>query len=473
MIKAFLDEDFLLENKVAQVLFHDVVKGLPIIDYHNHLPPDEIASDRQFENLSQVWLAGDHYKWRAMRTVGISEEYITGSASDEQKFLKWAETVPYTLRNPLFHWTHLELRRYFDIEEILSGSSAEGIYKGCNEKLREGSMGARGLLDKMNVEVVCTTDDPIDSLEHHISYAKGKKHIKMYPAFRPDKAIHIEKEGFGSYIQQLSRVVDKSIESFEDLLEALKNRMDFFHQNGCRISDHGLGRVYSMQVGRSDLNQIFQKKIEGKAITGEEAGKYKSGLLRELGIQYASRGWTMQLHLGALRNTNKRMMRLLGPDTGFDSIGDFPQIHSLVAFLSDLEEQEKLPKTIIYNLNPKDNEAMATIVGSFNDGSMKGKVQWGSAWWFLDQKDGMEKQLNALSNMGLLSCFVGMLTDSRSFLSFPRHEYFRRILCNLIGRDVHKGELPNDLQWLGKILKDICYHNAKTYFDFPEKHQGY
>ncbi|MEO0899999.1 MAG: glucuronate isomerase [Bacteroidota bacterium] len=469
MVKPFLDEDFLLENKVAQHLYHDVVKDLPIIDYHNHLPPEEVANGRQFKNLSQVWLAGDHYKWRAMRSLGIEEAYITGSASDQEKFMKWAETVPHTLRNPLFHWTHLELRRYFGEEAILSPSTGEGIYERCNNQLQDGTMGARDLLARMKVQVICTTDDPVDSLEHHIAHAQSQADIKMYPSFRPDKAILIEKEGFIRYIQSLSHAVGKPIEQLEDLLDVLKSRMDFFHQQGCRISDHGVGRVHSATLRGIDPSQVFQKKLEGGSLSEDEMSIYKSFLLRELGRMYADRSWTMQLHLGAIRNTNERMMKKLGPDTGFDSIGDYPQIHSLIRFLSDLDNEDKLPKTIIYNLNPKDNQALATIMGSFNGEGIKGKVQWGSAWWFLDQKDGIESQLNTLSNMSLLSCFVGMLTDSRSFLSFPRHEYFRRILCNLIGRDVHNGELPHDMKWLGGVLGDICYQNAKSYFDFPNE----
>ena len=465
-IKPFLDDNFLLENTIAERLYHDYAKKQPIIDYHNHLPPNEIAHNKKFRNITEVWLYGDHYKWRAMRTLGINERYITGDASDKEKFLKWAETVPYTLRNPLYHWTHLELKRYFGITELLSPKTAEKIYDQCTELLQSAEYTTQGLLKQMNVDTICSTDDPIDNLEFHQAHLQNDSSIKMFPAFRPDKAILIGNDGFLVYINQLAKAANTTISTFKDLVAALQNRVNYFHENGCRISDHGLNKVFTRNVTEQELATIFNKKINGEILSEEETHKFMSGLMHELGKMYAAKGWVMQLHLGALRNNNSRLLSILGPDTGFDSIGDYPQAMDLSAFLNGLDTIDKLPKTIIYNLNPSDNEIMATMIGNFNDGSTKGKMQFGSAWWFLDQKDGMEKQMNALSNMGLLSCFVGMLTDSRSFLSFPRHEYFRRLLCNIIGRDVHNGELPNDIEWLGNIVEDICYKNAKSYFNF-------
>ncbi|WP_235295829.1 glucuronate isomerase [Portibacter marinus] len=465
-IKPFLDDDFILENEVAKDLFHNYAKDLPIIDYHNHLPPKEIAEDRHFDNITQVWLYGDHYKWRAMRALGIEEYYITGAATDKEKFLQWAETVPYTMRNPLFHWTHMELKNYFGIDQILNKESAEYIYDSCNEKLKTAEFSAKGLLKQMNVEVVCTTDDPADELNFHQSFSEQDNHFKMLPTFRPDKAIMISKEGYRSYIESLSITAGQKIENYSELLVALKQRINDFETLGCKLSDHGLSKIFSIRTNEKELDDIFCKRLAGYSISDEESQTFMSGLMHELGKLYSEKQWTMQLHLGALRNNNDRMLRELGPDTGFDSIGDFTLAQDLSDYLNALDNEKALPKTIIYNLNPRDNEMIATMTGNFNTGAIKGKVQYGAAWWFLDQKDGMEKQLNALSNMGLLSCFIGMLTDSRSFLSFPRHEYFRRILCNLIGRDVHNGELPNDMDWLGSIVKDICYRNAKAYFNF-------
>lgn len=466
MIKPFLDDDFLLENETARVLYHDYAKQQPIIDYHCHLPPDEIASDRRFENLTRIWLNGDHYKWRAMRTLGVDERYVTGDASDEEKFAKWAYTVPYTARNPLFHWTHLELQRYFGIREILNPDTATGIYREASARLNTPEYGVRGLLQKMNVAVVCTTDDPCDSLEFHQAIQADPFATKILPAFRPDKAILIAQEGFPAYIARLGAVADREIVSLESLLDALYIRADFFESLGCRLSDHGLEQVYAANFTDTQADAILKKRLSGQDIEASEAQVFMSAMLYYLGKLYHRKGWTQQFHLGALRNNSSRMMRQLGPDTGFDSIGDFPQAAALARFLNRLDTENALARTILYNLNPSDNEIMATMIGNFNDGSIRGKMQFGSAWWFLDQKDGMEKQLNALSNMGLLSCFVGMLTDSRSFMSFPRHEYFRRILCNLLGKDVHKGELPHDLPWLGGLVSDICYHNARQYFDF-------
>ncbi len=465
-IKPFLDENFLLENETAVTLYHEYAKDLPIIDYHCHLPPDEIAADKQFDNLTRIWLNGDHYKWRAMRTLGVPEHFITGEAGDEEKFSKWAQTVPYTARNPLFHWTHLELQRYFGIGEVLTPATADKIYRETAAKLQTKAYGVRGLLDKMNVEIVCTTDDPCDSLEHHLSIQADPFATKILPAYRPDKAILIDQDGFPAYLEKLGGVVNREIRSLSDLLSALLERADFFESLGCKLSDHGLEQVYAEAFTDAQADAVLKKRLEGKPIDREEAALFKSAMLYHLGKMYHSKGWTQQFHLGALRNNSSRMMRQLGPDTGFDSIGDFPQAAALARFLNRLDTEDALSRTIIYNLNPADNEIMATMIGNFNDGSIRGKMQFGSAWWFLDQKDGMEKQINALSNMGLLSCFIGMLTDSRSFMSFPRHEYFRRILCNLIGRDVHNGELPDDLHWLGSMVADICYKNAKQYFDF-------
>ena len=464
-MKTFISEDFLLQNEFAKRLYHDYAKDLPIIDYHNHLPPDEIADNRVFENISRVWLAGDHYKWRAMRAQGINERYITGNASDKEKFLKWAETVPYTVRNPLYHWTHLELQRYFGIDELLSPKNAEEIYELSSAKLQESSHHTIGLLQQAKVDYLCTTDDPTDSLEHHRSIAKGQSVPKVFPTFRPDKAFGVEDVvAYSSYLEKLGSVVDGTIKSYDDLLSALAQRIDYFHETGARLADHGLEQLYYFSKKEYNCDSLFSKVKEGKSLTTDEVAYFKYTTLLFLCRQYHKRGWTQQFHLGAIRNNNKRLLTELGPDTGFDSMGDFSQARALSGFLNELDSTDQLAKTILYNLNPADNEVFATMAGNFNDGSIRAKVQYGSAWWFLDQKDGMEKQLNTLSNMGLLSCMVGMLTDSRSFLSFPRHEYFRRILCNLIGTDVANGELPHDEKWLGKIVSDISYHNAKNFF---------
>ena len=463
-IKPFMDRDFLLKGNYAQRLYHDYAKDLPIIDYHCHLSPKDIAENRQFESITQIWLAGDHYKWRAMRTLGIDEKYITGSGSDKEKFLKWAEAVPLTIRNPLYHWTHLELRRYFNIDGLLTPSTAEAVYEKTNAMLQDPDFRTQGLLKKMKVETVCTTDDPIDILEYHQQHSQQPH---LFPAFRPDKAYAVEDpDSYMEYLEKLGEASGVEITQFADLLEALERRVAYFHENGSRLSDHGLERLYFFGEQTYDIEDLFKRLILRKKLTAEENQYFKFQTLSHLSKMYHAKGWTQQFHLGALRNTNERMLRVLGPDTGFDSIGDFPQSVALARYLNHLDSTDQLARTILYNLNPADNEVMATMVGNFNDGSIKGKVQYGSGWWHLDQKDGMEKQLNALSNMGVLSCFIGMLTDSRSFLSFPRHEYFRRILCNLIGEDVENGELPDDEQWLGKIVSDICYYNAKEYFKF-------
>lgn len=466
----FLSEDFLLQNSFAKTLYHDYAKNLPIIDYHNHLSPSEVNSNRQFSNMSQIWLAGDHYKWRAMRTLGISEKYITGNATDTEKFKKWAQTVPYTMRNPLYHWTHLELKRYFGIEEVLNESNAAEVYLHCNELLQKPEFATQGLLGQMKVEVICSTDDPIDSLQDHVDFSRKKTELSMYPAFRPDKAYAIENpDAYLSYLEKLGEVAGISIQNYEDLLAALENRIGYFHERGCRLSDHGLEQLYFFEKDEFNLQDLFELIRYKKKLEPKEIQYFKFKTLQELCKMYHSKGWVQQFHLGALRNTNTRKLSELGPDTGFDSIGDFDQSKALAGFLNSLDSKDQLAKTVLYNLNPRDNEVFATMVGNFNDGSTKGKIQFGSGWWYLDQKDGMEAQMNVLSNMGLISCFIGMLTDSRSFLSFPRHEYFRRILCNLFGKDVENGELPWDEKWLGKIIIDICYHNAKNYFDFNSK----
>jgi len=466
-MKKFLDEYFLLETKTAEILYHEHAKDMPIIDYHCHLPPDEIAQDKQFENLTQIWLKGDHYKWLAMRANGIPEKFITGAASDSEKFQKWAETVPYTLRNPLYHWTHLELRKPFGITKILNGDSAAEIYEQAGWMLNTADFSTRNMLRKMNVEVVCTTDDPADSLEHHKKVRRDGFEIKMLPAWRPDRAMAVENtDKYNVYLASLAEVSDTDINSFEKLLEALRKRHDFFHDNGCRLSDHGIETIYAAEYNQKDLEQIFGKVRSGKKLAEDEILKFKSGMLIIFAMMDHDKGWTQQFHIGAIRNNNSRMLKLLGPDTGYDSIGDFEVARPMSKFLDRLEQMEKLTRTIVYNLNPRDNELIATMLYNFNDGSTPGKMQFGSGWWFLDQKMGMEKQMNDLSLLGLLSHFVGMLTDSRSFLSYPRHEYFRRILCNLLGHDVENGLIPDDMDLIGKMVENICYFNARNYFGF-------
>lgn len=440
---------------------------MPVIDYHNHLMPEQIANDFRFENITQVWLYGDHYKWRAMRANGIDEHYITGKATDLEKFQKWAETVPYTLRNPLYHWTHLELQRYFDIHEVLSPENAVRIYEECTAKLQTPEYSVQNLLRKMNVKTLCTTDDPLDSLEHHQKIKAQELDIQVLPAFRPDKAMNPDDlTALNRYIDQLAALTGQELNDLDTYLAALKSRHDYFAANGCTVSDHGLEQIYADDYTDAEVGAIYLKIRKQEALTDAERGKFKSALLFEFALWDHEKGWVQQFHLGALRNNNDRLLRELGPDTGFDSIGDFEQGKSLSRFLNHLDSENCLAKTILYNLNPADNELMATMIGNYNDGTVAGKVQWGSGWWFLDQKDGMIKQLNTLSNMGLLSRFVGMLTDSRSFLSYPRHEYFRRILCNLFGDDVENGEIPDNEAWNGKVIQDICYNNAKTYFNF-------
>jgi len=466
-MKAFLDQDFLLQSTTAQTLYHQYAAEMPIIDYHNHLVPQQIADDHQFDNITQAWLYGDHYKWRAMRAHGVDEKYITGNASDEEKFMKWAETVPYTMRNPLYHWTHLELQRYFGVTEVLNSASAKRIYDHCAALLKTPEYSVKNLLLKMNVKVLCTTDDPIDDLGYHKQIKASGYAIKVLPTFRPDKAMAVDDVAtFNAYVKSLAQVVGYGIKDLSTYKKAIGERHDYFHACGGRLSDHGLEHIYAEDYTEEQIAKIFGQLVSGANVSDHEKWQFKSAMLVYFAHLDHAKGWTQQFHLGALRNNNARLLGSLGPDTGFDSIGDFEQAKPLSKFLNHLDSTNQLAKTILYNLNPGDNELLATMTGNFQDGTIVGKMQFGSGWWFLDQKDGMERQINALSNMGLLSHFVGMLTDSRSFLSFPRHEYFRRILCNLMGQDVENGELPADMEWLGKLVKDISYTNASEFFNF-------
>ena len=470
-MKRFNDENFLLDTPAAERLYHDYAEGLPIIDYHCHLNPEYVASDHVFPNLSKIWLEGDHYKWRAMRTNGIDERFITGAdTSDWEKFEKWAETVPYTMRNPLYHWTHLELKTAFGVEKLLNPATAREIYDRCNAMLATPERSARGLMKHYNVEVVCTTDDPVDSLEYHMKVKNDGFGVRMLPTWRPDKAIAVENpEAFRQYIDRLAEVSGVSITSFADVVRALAVRHDFFASVGCRLSDHGLEGFYAADYTEAQADAAFRKAYSGVVLSPEETAVYKTAMLVEFGIMDHDAGWTQQFHYGAIRNNNSLMMAKLGPDTGFDSIGDFTVARNMSRYLDMLASRDKLAKTIIYNLNPRDNELVATMIGNFQDARYgAGKIQFGSGWWFLDQKDGMERQMTALSNLGLLSRFVGMLTDSRSFLSYPRHEYFRRTLCNLLGNDIEKGLLPeSEFDFIGnEIVKKVCYGNAKEYFKF-------
>jgi glucuronate isomerase len=466
-MKPFMDENFLLETKTAEYLYHEHAKKMPIIDYHCHLIPQQIGDDVRFENITRAWLYGDHYKWRAMRSNGIDEHFITGKASDYEKFEKWAETVPMTLRNPLYHWTHLELRRYFGIEELLNPQAAKRIYDKASSMLNSKEYSVRGLMQKMNVKLVCTTDDPADNLEYHQKIKKEGFGVKVLPAWRPDKALAVDNTSdYNTYLEKLSEVSGVIISTFNHLLEALRKRQDYFHNMGCKLSDHGLENFFVEKYTPNEIHTLFSKLRSGKGINKAEGLKFKSAMLYELAIMDFEKGWTQQFHLGAMRNNNLRMMRQIGPDTGFDSIGDYPIADPMSRFLDRLDETNQLARTILYNLNPADNEVVATMLGNFQDGTIPGKIQFGSGWWFLDQKDGMERQINSLSTLGLLSRFIGMLTDSRSLLSYPRHEYFRRILCNLLGKDVERGEIPNDLSLLGQMVENISFYNAKNYFGF-------
>ena len=469
-MKDFMDKDFLLQTDTARMLYHEHAAKLPIIDYHCHLVPQMVADDYKFRSLTEMWLGGDHYKWRALRANGVDERFITGKdTSDWEKFEKWAETVPYTLRNPLYHWTHLELKTAFGIDKVLNKDTAREIYEECNDKLlNDPTYTARGMMRRYNVETVCTTDDPVDSLEWHKKTRESGFEIKMLPTWRPDKAMAVEKpEMFKTYVEKLSEVSGVNISRFADLIDALQRRHDFFAENGCKLSDHGLPEFYAEDYTDAEIEQIFGKVYSGKALSDDEIAKFKSCMFLKCAEMDYESGWTQQFHYGPMRDNNSKMFRLIGPDTGFDSIGQAVTAESLAGFLDRLASEDKLAKTILYNLNPADNEMIATMTGNFQDGSIPGKIQWGSGWWFLDQKKGIENQLNTLSVLGLLSRFVGMLTDSRSFLSYPRHEYFRRILCNLIGNDVENGEMPvSEMPRICQMVEDISYYNAKKYFEF-------
>lgn len=468
-MKEFINENFLLQTETAQKLYHEHAKQQPIIDYHCHLNPEFIANDRKFANLGQIWLEGDHYKWRAMRTNGVDERYCTGKdTSDWEKFEKWAETVPYTMRNPLYHWTHLELKTAFEVTKLLNLQSAREIFDICTEKLHTPEYSARGLMKLYNVETVCTTDDPVDSLEYHIALKNEGFEVKVLPTWRPDKAMAVENPTeYRTYVEKLSDVSGINISNFADLITALRKRHDFFASVGCKLSDHGIEEFYAEPYTQQEIETIFNKVYGGTNLQLGEILKFKSAMLYEGALMDWEKGWTQQFHYGAIRNNNSRLFGKLGADTGFDSIGDFTVAKSMSRFLDQLDKSNQLAKTILYNLNPRDNDLITTMIGNFQDGSVAGKIQFGSGWWFLDQKTGMEAQLNSLSNLGLLSRFVGMLTDSRSFLSYPRHEYFRRILCNLIGNDVENGLLPaSEIDFLGKMVEDISYFNAKKYFEF-------
>lgn len=465
--KSFLDDNFLLSNKTAELLYHEYAKDLPIIDYHSHLSSEEIASNKNFENLTKIWLEGDHYKMRAMRANGVAEKYITGNASDPEKFFKWAETVPYTLRNPLYHWTHLELKRYFGVDKLLNPTTAKEIYDEVSSLLRTEEFRVQKLIKNSKVEVICTTDDPTDDLRYHKDIISQGYSVKVLPAWRPDKVMNAENpEVYNRYIDKLSEVSGIHISNFQDLIQALNKRQEYFNSLGCRLSDHGIETFYAEPYTEIEIDNAFAKVRSGKQLSGIELLKFKSALLIQLSEMDHQFGWTQQFHIGAIRNNNTKMYKEVGPDKGYDSIGDFEVARAMSKFFDHLEQKGKLTKTIVYNVNPRDNEVVISMIGNFNDGTTPGKMQYGSAWWFLDQKNGMERQIDTLSNLGLLSRFIGMLTDSRSFLSFPRHEYFRRTLCNMIGRDVENGELPADIELLSNMVKGICYYNAKSYFRF-------
>lgn len=466
-MKTFITDDFLLQSQTARELYHQHAKNQPIYDYHCHIPQKLIAENHTFKNLYEIWLSGDHYKWRVMRSNGVAEKYCTGDASDFEKFLAFAKTVPMTLRNPMYHWTHLELLRYFGIDELLNEQSAKGIWEKANAQLAK--MPVKEILKKSNVALIGTTDDPCDDLADHkkIREDKGFK-TRVYPSFRPDRALGVDNMPlFNAWVDKLSQAADMECSTFDGFVAAIKKRHDFFHENGCRLSDHGLSYCYAEDCTLNEARSTFDKARAGNGVDFAEAEKFRAYMMTLFGQWNAERGWVMQLHLGPLRNNNTRLMKQIGPDTGFDSIGDFPQGLALSRFLDRLDRTAQLPKTILYNINPADNYVIATMLGNFQDGSVPGKIQFGSGWWFMDQKEGMQWQINALSSLGLLSRFVGMLTDSRSFLSYSRHEYFRRILCNMIGNDVENGELPKDMSLLGSMVKGICFDNAKEYFGMP------
>lgn len=466
--KSFISDDFLLNNPTARLLYNQYAKVQPLLDYHNHLSPKDIAEDRIFENLTHIWIEGDHYKWRSMRANGVDEKYITGDASDLEKFKKWAETVPYTLRNPLYHWTHMELKAYFGIEELLNEHNAESIYEKCSSLIRTPEFSVRNLLRKMNVKVVGTTDDPTDDLSYHQKIIDDQFEITVVPTFRPDKAVNIENSTeFIHWISKLEKTIGYSITTFDSFVEAIQSRHDFFHTMGCRVSDHGHGTYYAENFTQEEVASIFDKAKKGKALNNLEIDKYKSAMLIKLALMNNEKSWTQQFHVGAIRNNNSRMNLKLGPDNGFDSIGSPNNAEKMARYFDTLNSAYGLSKTIVYNLNSSESEMVASMVANFNEGPIPGKMQYGAAWWFLDQKQGIENQLNVLSNFGLLSRFIGMVTDSRSFLSFPRHDYFRRILCTIIGEEIHEGLLPNDIPMVGKMIENICYYNALNYLNLP------
>jgi len=463
---SFIHDDFLLSTASARHLYHGYAAPEPILDYHCHLPPKDIAENRQFANLFEIWLEGDHYKWRAMRANGVAERYCTGDATPYEKFEAWARTVPHTLRNPLFHWTHLELKRYFGIDELLDGTTAQSIWDRANEQLADDSLRVHGIFRKFHVRATCTTDDPTDDLRYHQQIAASGLSTKVFPTFRPDKALNVHlPELFLPWVGKLAAAANVDINSYSTFLDALKSRHDFFHSLGGRLSDHGLNHCYADFCSEAEAASIFDRALHGQAASPSEHQQFASNLMLFFGQLDAAKGWTKQLHLGARRNNSTRLFKTIGPDSGFDSMGDWSQADALGAYLDRLDQDNTLPRTIVYNVNPVDNYAFATMIGNFQDGSIAGKVQFGSGWWFVDQKEGMELQINALSNCGLLSRFVGMLTDSRSFLSYPRHEYFRRTLCNLVGNDVTNGLLPDREDWVGSMVKNICYKNASDYLN--------
>lgn len=467
-MKTFLDSNFLLQSDTAQKLYHEHAAKMPIIDYHCHLIPQQIADNYQFADLTEIWLGGDHYKWRAMRANGVPEAYITGDKPAYEKFEKWAGTMQHAMRNPLYHWTHLELSRIFGIDKVLNPQTAREIYDECTAKLQTPEFRAQAIMERMNVKVVCTTDDPIDSLEHHIATRNTPLTTKVLPTWRPDKAMAVENvTTYNEYLTKLEAASNVTILTFKDLLDALQKRHDYFAAQGCTVSDHGLTTFYAEPYTHAEIEAIFLKARMQKDLTALEIDKFRSAMLYEMAVMDARSNWVQQFHIGATRNNNTRMFKQLGPDTGYDAIADVEVAVPLSRFLARLDEEGALGKSIFYNLNPRDNELMVTTIYSFNDGTVPGKMQYGSGWWFLDQIHGMENQMNALSDLGLLSRFVGMLTDSRSFLSYPRHEYFRRILCNMLGREVENGELPaSELPFIGKMVEDISYNNAKQYFGF-------
>ena len=466
-MKQFMDKDFLLSTPTAQELYHDFAAKVPVLDYHCHINPQEIAEDRKFENITQVWLGGDHYKWRQMRSNGVEERYITGDAPDREKFQKWAETLEKAIGNPLFHWSHLELQRYFGYTGVLNGDTAEAVWNLCNAKLQEPSMSVRNLIIQSNVTLICTTDDPADDLKWHKKLAEDKSFpVQVLPAWRPDKAMNLEKPDYGQYLETLAEAANMDIQSFEDLKAALKSRMAFFNEMGCRASDHGLEYVMYVPASDEEVEAVFQKRLNEETVTREEELKFKTAFMLFVAGEYAKMGWAMQLHYGCKRDNNTDMFEKLGPDTGYDCINNYAPSGQIADYLNALNAEGNLPKTVIYSLNPNDDEAIGTIIGCFQNSDAVGKIQQGSAWWFNDHKTGMTKQMTSLANLGLLGNFIGMLTDSRSFLSYPRHEYFRRILCEMIGNWVENGEYPKDMKMLERIVKGISYNNAVRYFGF-------